>query len=155
MQIQELSLHPELIQIITTTLHKSWGNLGPWSDPETIRARLIAGASGVDSPRTFVVVTESGSFVATGSVKLFEVPTEPQLVYWIGEIFVLPAHRGKGLGSNMMRSLSEYAFSKGAPQLFLYTPDQQLLYARLGWQHVMQKVFNGEDVSIMTLHREI
>jgi len=36
-------------------------------------------------------------------------------------------------------------------ELYLYTPDQQSLYARLGWTEVSTKTVNHEGVSIMVL----
>jgi GNAT superfamily N-acetyltransferase len=116
-----------------------------------IRERLVAGAAQTAFPRTLVAVTDDGDFAATGSVKLFELPTHPDKVHWIGEIFVLPEHRGKGLGSQIAKSLSEYAFSKGVSEVFLYTPDQQSLYERFGWHEVSQEIVNDETVSIMKL----
>jgi hypothetical protein len=35
--------------------------------------------------------------------------------------------------------------------LYLYTPDQQSLYARLGWAEVSTETVNHEVVSIMVL----
>jgi GNAT superfamily N-acetyltransferase len=73
------------------------------------------------------------------------------MVHWVGEIFVRPEHRGKGLGSRLTQALSEYAFARGVQTLHLYTPDQQSLYARLGWAEVSTETVNNEVVSIMVL----
>jgi predicted GNAT family acetyltransferase len=73
------------------------------------------------------------------------------MVHWVGEIFVRPEHRGKGLGSRVTQALSEYAFARGVQALYLYTPDQQSLYARLGWAEVSTEAVNHEVVSIMVL----
>ncbi len=73
------------------------------------------------------------------------------MVHWVGEIFVRPEHRGKGLASRVTQALSEYAFSRGVQELYLYTPDQQSLYARLGWTEVSTETVDHEVVSIMVL----
>lgn len=153
MRIEELSRHPHLVDAIVSTLHESWGDLPPWAETGKVRERLVAGAAQATFPRTLVAVSDDGNLAATGSVKLFELPTQPDKVHWIGEIFVLPEYRGRGLGTRMTKSLSHYAFSNGVSQLFLYTPDQQSLYARLGWEEVSQEIVNKETVSIMALSR--
>jgi hypothetical protein len=38
--------------------------------------------------------------------------------------------------------------------LYLYTPDQQSLYARLGWAEISTETVNNEVVSIMVLSTE-
>ena len=151
MRIEELSRHPGLLDSVAETLHASWGDLPPWAEIGLIRERLAAGSTQATFPRTLVAVADDGSWAATGSVKLSELTTHPDKTHWIGEIFVLPQHRGQGLGSRITEALSAYAFSCGVPRLFLYTPDQQSLYHRLGWVEVAEEVVNAELVSIMQL----
>jgi predicted N-acetyltransferase YhbS len=153
MRIEELRRHPHLVDRAAATLHASWGSLPPWAEFGLIRERLLAGTKQAAFPRTLVAVTDEGEFAAMGSIKLSELPTHPEKVHWVGEIFVLPEHRGKGLGSRITQSLTEYAFSKGVSSLFLYTPDQQSLYRRLGWSVVSEEEVNAETVSIMRLSR--
>jgi GNAT superfamily N-acetyltransferase len=151
MRIEQLRQNLELVGEIANTLNQSWGDLPPWSTTEKIRARLLDGTRDVDFPHVLVAVSENGTFAATGSVKLHELPSHPAMVHWVGEIFVRPEHRGKGLGSRVTEALAEYAFSKGVKNLYLYTPDQQSLYARLGWTEVSTDTVNNEIVSIMAL----
>jgi GNAT superfamily N-acetyltransferase len=154
MRIEQLRHNLGLVGEIANTLHQSWGDLPPWSTADKIRERLLAGTGNTDFPRVLVAVSESGAFAATGSVKLFELPSCPAMVHWVGEIFVRPEHRGKGLGSRVTQALSEYAFARGVQQLYLYTPDQQSLYARLGWAEISAETVNNEVVSIMVLSSE-
>jgi GNAT superfamily N-acetyltransferase len=151
MQIEPLRHHLGLVGEIANTLNQSWGDLPPWSTTDKIRDRLLAGTGDADFPRVLVALDESGTFAATGSVKLYELPSRPAMVHWVGEIFVRPEHRGKGLGSRVTQALSEYAFARGVQALYLYTPDQQSLYARLGWAEVSTATVNHEVVSIMVL----
>jgi GNAT superfamily N-acetyltransferase len=151
MRIEQLRHNLDLLGEIANTLNQSWGDLPPWSNTDKIRERLLAGTGDADFPHVLVAVTESGTFAATGSVKLHELPSRPAMVHWVGEIFVRPEHRGMGLGSMVTRALSEYAFGRGVRDLYLYTPDQQSLYARLGWAELSTETVNNEVVSIMAL----
>jgi len=56
-----------------------------------------------------------------------------------------------GESGTFAATLSEYAFARGVQALYLYTPDQQSLYARLGWTEVSTETVNHEVVSIMVL----
>lgn len=151
MKFEPLSRHRHLVEPIVSTLHAEWGDLPPWDDKAKIAARLEAGASESVFPRTLLAMGDDGAWTATGSVKLHELSNHPDMLHWIGEIFVLPAHRGQGLGSQLTRLLSEYAFRNGASWLFLYTPNQQPLYRRFGWREMCQETVNNELVSIMAL----
>lgn len=151
MNIEPLARHAHLIEDIALTLHAEWGDLPPWNTQAKIRERLAFGASKSIFPRTLIGVDDTGAWLATGCVKLHELDHHPDKLHWIGEILVRPAHRGRGLGSKLTCALSDYAFEHGASQLFLYTPDQQPLYARLGWREVCQETVNQECVSIMAL----
>lgn len=151
MRIEPLAQSKHLISCIAARLHAEWGDLPPWDDQAKIHARLKKGASEAIFPHTLVGIDHNGSWSSTGSIKLRELSHHPDKQHWLGEIFVLPEHRGRGLGSTLTHALAEYAFSHGANSLFLYTPDQQSLYARLGWQQISQEMVHNELVSIMTL----
>ena len=151
MRIENLAQHPHLIKSIVSILHASWGELPPWSEKSAIRARLEAGASEALFPHTVVAVTDNADLAATGSVKLCELPNHPDKTHWVGEIFVLPQYRNQGLGSRLTTTLTAYAFAHGVSRIYLYTPDQQALYKRLGWQNVCIDTANNEVVSIMVL----
>lgn len=151
MKLEPLAGHRHLVEAIASTLHRAWGSLPPWEDETRIAARLQAGASESAWPHTVVALDDNGVWTATGSLKLNELPAHPDKQHWLGEIFVVPEHRGQGLGSHLTRLLCEYAFLNGATKLFLYTPDQQALYARLGWKEECKDTVDGELVSIMAL----
>ena len=151
MQIDTLARHPKFVEPIVATLNESWGELSPWSNKSTIRARLESGATETGFPHTLVAIAGDGKLAATGSIKLNELPNHPEKIYWIGEIFVLPEYRNQGLGSRVTNALRDYAFANGAPAIYLYTPDQQSLYERLGWSEIGHEIANGEGVSVMVL----
>lgn len=52
---------------------------------------------------------------------------------YLADVFVLPAHRGKGVARAMIESLHEHPDLQGLRRWVLFTRDMQPLYARLGW----------------------
>ena len=64
-------------------------------------------------------------------------------------MFVLPEHRGKGIGNALITHCLHHARQAGICELYLYTPDMQPLYARHGWREIEKRPHNGETVSVM------
>lgn len=151
MRIEPLARHQHFLSGIASRLHSEWGDQPPWETISRIEARLEHGSSTQTFPHTLVGIDPDGSWIATGSVKQRELSSHPEKEYWIGEIFVLPNCRGRGLGSALTNLLARYAFGHGVCNLFLYTPDQQDLYSRLGWKVIGQEVVHNERVFIMEL----
>jgi N-acetylglutamate synthase-like GNAT family acetyltransferase len=64
---------------------------------------------------------------------------------------VAPAWRRRGIGSKLVRRLVERARELGVETLYLYTPDQDQLYERLGWETVERLDYRDEEVVLMKI----
>ena len=148
-RIKPLSCQRQLIPVIASSLYLEWGDLPPWSSPAVIEARFRSVAAAGVFPFCLVAISESGEFLGTASVKLNEVPSHPDKLYWLGEVFVPMPFRRQGIATRLIEEIVEYSFSSGADCLYLYTPDQQDWYRRLGWEPCCQEIVNGESVTIM------
>lgn len=149
MQVLPLSERRDLIPAVTQLLHDDWGDLEPWSDPLRIQRRLELACASSPFPRAFVAISQSGNFMGTASVKLHELPNYPEKEHWLSEVYVPNELRGCGIGKSLVKSVAAYSFASSAPCLYLYTPDQQSLYAKLGWRSIGETVANGERVTLM------
>ncbi len=54
-------------------------------------------------------------------------------------------------GSVLVRRVMQHARGNGVKRLYLYTPDQAQLYAKLGWQIHSEEPYNGTPVTIMSI----
>jgi GNAT superfamily N-acetyltransferase len=81
----------------------------------------------------------------TGPLRILKQALTP----WLGGVFVLPEHRRRGVASALCRAAEEKAWSLGFKALYLFTPDQQSLYARLGWKKAERAVWRGLESDIM------
>ena len=79
----------------------------------------------------------------------------PQYEYWLGDVFVLPEYRGKGIGHALIAHCLQTARSLRLPVLYLYTPDVQAVYVKYGWQEIATQWHNGETVSVMKLDLQV
>ena len=66
-----------------------------------------------------------------------------------GGVFVLPDHRNKGVASALCKAIKEEARVMGISSLYLFTPDQQGLYERLGWRAIEAAQWRGLCGSLM------
>ncbi|SME99325.1 GNAT family N-acetyltransferase [Pseudogulbenkiania subflava] len=151
MRIEPLADHRQLIAEIAALLHAEWGDLAPWASRDEIERRFAGQASTGHAPFTLVALADSGELLGTASVKLFELPSHPDKAHWMGEVFIPRALRGRGIGSALVLACITQSRALDLPALYLYTPDQQALYERFGWQEIAREVVNDELVSIMVL----
>jgi N-acetylglutamate synthase-like GNAT family acetyltransferase len=50
----------------------------------------------------------------------------------------------------LVKRVEVEAIDSGLQHFYLYTPDQQALYRRLGWQDVETLEYRGETVTVMS-----
>ena len=151
LRIEPLSRHRERIAEVAALLHAEWSALPPWRERAQIEARLARSDDEDGLPHTSVALTKSGALLGTASIKLDELPIARGPTYWLGEVFISPAHRGRHIGSALIAHCITFARRHGLPALHLYTPDQQALYHRFGWRHWREAEVNGERVTVMQL----
>ncbi len=75
-----------------------------------------------------------GAFDAEGDqVGFARLITDRATFAYLADVFVLPAHRGRGLARRMIEALHAHPELQGLRRWLLFTRDMQPLYARLGW----------------------
>jgi predicted N-acetyltransferase YhbS len=156
MRIEHLSSHQHLAAV-AALLNCEWGELSPWASVLEIEKRLARQLDAPGVPFTMVALDDMDVLLGTASVKLFELPEHRDKMHWLGEVCVKTGLRGQGIGAALIRACIAESRRLRLPTLYLYTPDQQALYARLGWEELQRDFVNGENVSIMclTLHHEV
>ncbi|SHF70722.1 Acetyltransferase (GNAT) family protein [Modicisalibacter ilicicola DSM 19980] len=129
--------------------HEQWGRLYPETSFRAWQEELrgICGTRGV--PSVFLAL-EEGRPVGTASLVEDDMEVRRELTPWLASVFVLPEWRGKGVASHLVRRVEHEARQAGIERLYLFTPDRQALYRRLGWETHEALVYRGEEVTIMT-----
>lgn len=137
-----------LVAILAEWECREWGHHSPGLSLAVATAdfRRECGFGGVPS----VFVALSGE-QPVGMARLVEedMDSRPDLTPWLASVFVLPQWRGRGLASRLVARVEEEAVDSGVDQLYLFTPDQQSLYRRLGWRDLEVCDYHGEPVTIM------
>ena len=110
--------------------------------------RLAARAASGGPEHTFVVLNDERP-VATASFVAADLACRPDLTPWLAGVFVHLDHRGRGHAARLVRRVEEAARAAETETLWLYTPDAQGLYAKLGWETVGPETDYGMPVTLM------
>ena len=150
MKIGYLADHRDHIPRLAEWLHAQWGYLHENDSVERRAARLESRATRGGIPVTFVAV-EGEALLGSASLVQDDLETRPELAPWLASVFVAPEHRGRGVASALVRRVVDEARNSEVSRLYLWTTDQERLYARLGWEPVERLRFQGEDIVVMRI----
>lgn len=150
MKIQLLSEASSFAAQTAHLLFREWSALPAWSNQSAILQRLNARNDSAHSEFT-LVAEHADKVIATSSVIRYELNDALAREYWLGEVVTDSAFRGQGIAKSLISRCVTLAKQNGIKALWLYTPDQQAFYQRLGWQAVEQRVIADEEVTLMVL----
>ena len=100
-------------------------------------------------PITFTLVDHSELVGAVSIDKIDDITDFPHLTPWICCLIVPPNKRGKGYAKALMLRAVEELAELGYQEAFLWTFNQEDMYARLGWEKLMNHQFKGKVAVIM------
>lgn len=151
MRIELLAEHPHLIPTLAEWHHAEWGYLHPGSTLEDrvewLRPEVQRGAI----PFAVVAVDGEGRPLGSASIVRHDMDAHLDWTPWLASVYVHPDHRRRGIGAALVRRATAEAAKLGVPDLYLFTPGQARFYERLGWRKVLQEVYRGTEVTIMTI----
>lgn len=103
-------------------------------------------------PLTLVAFWE-GQPAGTASIYRHDMDIRPNLSPWLAAVFVAPPHRQQGIGSALVKAVENTAQKLQIERLYLFTPDQERFYARLGWSVLERVEYRNQMVVVM--HKEM
>ena len=74
-----------------------------------------------------------GADEAGGQLGLARVVTDRATFAWLADVFVLPAHRGRGIGARLMQAVAAHPELQSLRRHVLVTSTAPALYARYGF----------------------
>jgi GNAT superfamily N-acetyltransferase len=126
--------------------HDQFGNqLGTLEQRES---RLREANDSGRLPIALVALTTENMLIGSASI-LATTLTHKHLTPWLSSVFVPSEHRGKGIASALSMRAIEEAARLGFDHLYLFTPRNESLYARLGWKTFEHAMHNGVPLAIM------
>jgi hypothetical protein len=80
--------------------------------------------------------------------------THKHLTPWLSSVYVPIEHRGKGIASALSLHAVTEAARLGFERLYLFTPHNETLYARIGWRTFERAEYNGLTLTLMERQTE-
>ena len=114
--------------------------LEPDFTPDPVRQRrgLTLFLDGCGKHRCLLVAETAGEVVAMASIQVLVSTAEGGLVGLVEDVVVAAAHRGRGVGRQLMTALADWAHRHGLSRLQLLADRENRaaleFYARLGWR---------------------
>lgn len=148
MQISYLADHPEFIPVLAPYIVEHWRAVLPEETVERRVSKLQRHANKDTLPIGWVAHAD-GQVLGTAALRVHDLEGREDISPWLGGVFVLPEYRRRGIASALCRVVEDKAWSLGFEMLYLFTPDQQRLYARIGWRKSERVVWRGFESDIM------
>jgi predicted N-acetyltransferase YhbS len=148
MAVHYLSERRELMPTVARWLFDQFGHLNPGASIERSERRMSARLHTEGCPVSFVSI--DGEAV-TGTVSLVEsdLDERPQLFPWLAGLYVDPSYRLRGIGEELVNAVVHHARKCGYSRLYLFTPDRQSYFARLGWMAIERLMHHGVEITVM------
>jgi GNAT superfamily N-acetyltransferase len=147
--IAYLADYPQYLPCVADWIYKEWGWELPGSTLESIRSEFSQYLNTDHIPLTMLALVDSQP-VGTASITLHDMNTRMELTPWLAAVYVLPEFRRRGLGSELVRAIESAAIRLQLECLYLFTPDQESFYARLGWSVLEIVEFRHHSNVVMT-----
>lgn len=147
MNIQDLKENPTYLPLLAKWHYEQWSYLYP---DETLGDRIEKMGDYLNNdfiPSTFVAIDDG--LLGSAAIIECDMETRKELTPWLASVYVSADHRNKGVGSRLVRHVMQQAKHYNIETLYLFTPDQEHFYSRLGWQIQENTVYSGHKVTIM------
>jgi len=148
MKILNLNERPKYIKTISEWLYKEWGHLNPGSTLESAIQRIKERSEGNNIPSIFVAEIK-GEAVGTVSLVKYDMDIRTELSPWVASLFVNKKFRHRKIGRKLMSFIESFAKEISIPKIYLFSPNKQNMYRKLGWQPIEELEYRSQYVIIM------
>jgi GNAT superfamily N-acetyltransferase len=148
LSVQPLSQVPELKPTVSAWLLSEWPTWYGEGAPGDLVGDVEAFARSPSSLPVGFVVFMNEEPVGFGTLKQESIPSHTHLSPWAATGFVLPHHRGQGVGAFLLQALVANARAMGFRHVYSGTSTAVSLLQRAGWEEVEQVVHAGRPLTI-------
>ena len=147
-RIEYLADHPSFVPALARWHYGQWSYLAVGVTLEQWTAALYE--HGYQVPTTVAAIANQ-TLLGSASLIAHDMDTRMELLPWMASVYVAPAYRRHGIGSALVERIAREAEDLGFEKLYLYTPDKERFYARLGWITLERAMYRGYGQVIMAL----
>lgn len=146
-QIVPLAEMPAAVETLARWFQREWSGYDG-RPVEEIAAQLGENLDRDRLPITFLAVRH-GEILGTVSLDETDLPFHDHLTPWLASLYVVPAARGGGLATALVKHLLAFAEAQGVERVYLWTPGSTALYEKMGWRPLQKAICAGHPVQIM------
>jgi GNAT superfamily N-acetyltransferase len=149
LRFEFLADRPAALPLLAKWYFGEWGHLNPATSAERIAAKLSESMNRDSIPLVMLAILDD-QVIGSAELKYREMTIYPEKEHWLGGVFVVPKHRGKGVAAQLIDAVVDTARTLGVDMLHLQT--ERLdggLYRKLGWQREEQVDYRGLEVLVM------
>lgn len=148
--IEYLADHTSHLPTVAAWQHAEFSYLNPTLGIATRSERLQLSLQKEQLPIVLVALSEDKQALGAASI-LATTITHQHLTPWLSTVVVPPAHRRQGIASALSLRAEAEAAALGFDTLYLFTPHNETLYARLGWHTFERTELNGVPIAVMAI----
>jgi predicted N-acetyltransferase YhbS len=149
-QYKYLADYPSSIPTLAQWHHTQWSYLDVGVSASDRAVAL--GKHGKAQVPTTVVALSGDQLLGSASLIDHDMDSRMELSPWLASVYVDPPYRTRGIGSTLVRRIVVEAQALGFERLYLFTPDKERFYARLGWSVLERTNYRGYAQIVMVLH---
>ena len=137
----------ELLETLARWHQQEWSQLNPGETLEQRIKRMQPFLNDNLIPSTYIAF--DNNLYGSAAIVESDMDNRPELSPWLASVFVKPEYRNQGIGSALVRHVMQQAKLSNVEKLYLYTPDRETFYHKLGWNHIDTVHYHGHEVVIM------
>jgi predicted N-acetyltransferase YhbS len=149
LRIEHLLEHKHHIPTIAAWQQEEFGYLSPQGTIGQRVERLNSADNRDQLPISLVAISGDQNDLAGSANIVATTLTHKHLSPWLSSVFVPAEQRGKGIASKLALVAIAEASRLGFDRIYLFTPRNETLYARLGWETFDHAVLNSVPVCLM------
>lgn len=150
MDIINLKEEPSLIPTLAEWHHNEWSYLNPSLTLSKRITKMEAYLTNETIPSTYVA-KKNNILLGSSAILENDMETRAHLTPWLASIYVAEPHRKQGIGSKLVLHAMNEAKKVNIPKLYLFTPDQESFYKKLGWSTIEKEIYRNHNVTIMEI----
>ena len=144
----DLKKEPTHIEQLAKWHHDEWSFLNPNGTVESRRQKMLRYLEEGPVPRTFIAKLDK-QLVGSAAIVDSDMDTHPEYTPWLASVFVPPERRCKGIGAMLVKHVMAHASEHGIRVMYLFTPDKEEFYKRLGWATLSKEQYRNCPVTVM------
>jgi len=148
MDIAHLADHKEIVPTLARWFYQEWAYLHPNRTREDVE-RLIGERTNTTKIPVALIAFEGGELLGTVCLKVHDMDTRLDLTPWLAGLYVAVPWRRKGVGTALVSAIEKKAHELQVEKLYLFTPESEGFYSRLGWHIYERTEYHGYPVTIM------